>query len=55
MHIQVTDREFDTILAALRYWRRRDDDRLPEFDIAKCNGKPLSDGEIDALCERING
>ena len=54
MNLRVTDREFDTILAALRYWRRRDDDRMPESEIAAEHGKPLSDVEIDALCERIN-
>jgi hypothetical protein len=50
-----TDREIATILAALRHWQATvsDGERIsfPHFfeDI-----EPLSDVEIDALCEVIN-
>jgi hypothetical protein len=50
-----TDRDLATILAALRHWQAtvNDDERnaFPHFaeDI-----EPLSDEEIDALCELMN-
>lgn len=52
---QLLDRDMATILAALRHWQStvNDDERnaFPHFaeDI-----EPLSDEEIDALCELIN-
>lgn len=55
--ISVSVSEFNTILAALRFWQRKGNTSdLPEWDIAT-NGdedEPLSDDEIDLLCERIN-
>jgi hypothetical protein len=55
----VTPREFATILAALRYWQvsgRTAATYAPEYDIASDSGtlEPLSNDEIDALCERLN-
>lgn len=50
-------RELGTILAALRYWQRTAlDVALPEDDIATDGAAldPLSEEEIDELCERIN-
>lgn len=53
MKIEINDREFATVLAALRCYQ--------EFgcsaeDIATNGGEfePLSDDEIDALCEGLN-
>lgn len=52
---QLSDRKIATILAALRHWQAtvNDDERnaFPHFyeDI-----EPLSDEEIDALCELLN-
>ena len=59
MFLQVDEREFATVLAALRYWQannRQNAKRAPEYDIASDSGKlqPLGDLEIDELCERIN-
>lgn len=65
MLLQVDEREFATILAALRYWQR---DGLsadehgdlatpgPENDVATDGGthEPLDLDEIDELCERLN-
>lgn len=50
-------RELATVLAALRFWQRMGIlDGGYEYDIAADIGsfEPLSDREIDALCERIN-
>ena len=59
MFLQMDEREFATVLAALRYWQannRQNAKRAPEYDIASDSGKlqPLGDLEIDELCERIN-
>lgn len=58
MKLKLKKRERDTVLAALRYWRRceyiRED--LAEYDIATDGGtlRPLTNPEIDDLCERLN-
>jgi hypothetical protein len=65
MLLQVDNREFATILAALRYWQRNGElDReegsivppAQEYDIATDCGEcePLDANEIDELCERMN-
>jgi hypothetical protein len=52
---QLSDREIATILAALRHWQatvnNAERNAFPHFteDI-----EPLSDEEIDALCELLN-
>lgn len=54
--IMVSPEEFDTILAALRFWQRcGNEGHELEMDIA-LNGREtaLSDEAIDDLCERIN-
>jgi hypothetical protein len=56
MQIELTDREVATLLAALRNWQT---DSLNE-DLAEAfsghfeEHEPLSDEEIDALCQRLN-
>ena len=56
MRIELTDREVAHLLAALRNWQT---DSLNE-DLAEAfaghfeDHEPLSDDEIDALCERLN-
>jgi hypothetical protein len=63
----ITPRERDTILAALRLWQHAQDgsvslynkdcDTLQELeDEIACgdHGNPLTNDEIDALCERVN-
>jgi hypothetical protein len=61
--VEVTKAEFDTILAALRYWQRMDmpnpdiGSRLArdEFEIATANSQdPIDAQAIDAMIERIN-
>lgn len=59
MYLNVTSREFATILAALRFWQASDRNtatHAPEYDIASDSGEgePLGNDEIDALCERLN-
>ena len=59
LQLHVTPEEFDTILAGLRLWQRPEahiadvDGALA--DIAQENGDPLTNEQIDALCERLNG
>ena len=48
----LTDREIVMILAALRHWQEETGIRLNPGWWE--NYKPLSEGEIDELCERIN-
>lgn len=54
-----SDRELDTILAALRFWQARNvprpspSRRAAEEIIAKEHGPALDDEEIDALCQRL--
>jgi len=56
MQIELSDREIATLLASLRNWQI---DALNE-DLAEAfaghfeDHEPLSDDEIDELCERIN-
>lgn len=54
--LHVTPRQRDTILAALRYWQRELPVVLdPELHaIAGEHGMPLTESEIDELCEAIN-
>ena len=65
MFLEVSDREFATMLAAIRYWQREglSSDKYgelatpePENDIATDGGthEPLDENEIDELCESIN-
>lgn len=52
-----TPRELATVLAALRYWQREGwRSEGHEHDIATCGDTlaPLNEGEIDAMCERLN-
>jgi hypothetical protein len=54
-HISITKREHATILAALRLWQEADEHNRGDLrDIAEAVGVPLSNEEIDVLCERIN-
>ena len=60
-HLIVTERERDTILAALRYWQRigiYGGSGAPERELAENDrtgdDAALLDAEIDTLCERIN-
>jgi hypothetical protein len=48
----LTPRQTDTILAALRYWQRCP--AYPEMELAEEHGEPLTDAEIDSLCESMN-
>ncbi|CAM3836759.1 hypothetical protein VRRI112168_02455 [Vreelandella rituensis] len=53
----MTDREFDTILAALRLFQATPTENMPDaiLAIAQDSGASmLDDDEIDALCERLN-
>lgn len=54
----MTDREVATVLAALRYWQTNtSEERDREHDPIATNcgtTDPLTDNEIDDLCERIN-
>ena len=56
--INERNREVATLLAALRYWQARVDQKAgdPYEAIASDGGtlSPLDGSEIDALCERIN-
>jgi hypothetical protein len=53
--ISFTEREHATILAALRLWQEADEHNRGDLrDIAEEAGVPLSNKEIDVLCERIN-
>jgi len=55
LHISITEREHATILAALRLWQEADEHNKGDLrDIAEAPGVPLSNLEIDTLCERIN-
>ncbi len=55
VHISITKREHATILASLRLWQEADEHNRGDLrDIAEEAGVPLSNEEIDVLCERIN-
>lgn len=54
---QLSERELATVLAALRYWQREGlHSSGHEIEIATNGGTlaAMAEGEIDALCERIN-
>jgi hypothetical protein len=58
LEISITEREHATILAALRLWQQ-DAAHVADGDgsilaIAEEAGDALSNGEVDALCERVN-
>jgi hypothetical protein len=58
MHVQVTVREWDTIIAALRLWQKpqahiADEDGMLA-DLAEEHGEALSDQDIDAMIYRLN-
>lgn len=55
-HIFITDAQRDVILAALRLWQATPDVSDEIQDIATNGGAhpPLSNDEIDLLCEQIN-
>jgi hypothetical protein len=57
-NISITEREHATILAALRLWQQDAahiaDGNGSIIAIAEEAGIPLSNKEIDVLCERIN-
>jgi hypothetical protein len=59
MTIEVTERQFHTILAGLRCWQRHIAQHpiYVDDDIASNCGevKPLTFEEIDDLCDRLNG
>lgn len=52
---KITDRECDTILAALRAWQATPRARLEFYNLATSGGQvtPLTEAEIDELCRRI--
>jgi len=57
VRMTISKRELHTILAALRTWQRATyEDQRRHDEIASSGGtvRPLSDREIDLLCERIN-
>jgi hypothetical protein len=55
---QISSRELDTIIAALRWWERSRGAAIEKepmlLDIAEEHGAPLTDAEIDTLIERVN-
>lgn len=53
----LTDRELTMILAALRHWQREKDLKLgwcPGWYGGGLEKKPMTNDEIDELCERVN-
>jgi hypothetical protein len=59
MPLPISNRDGDTILAALRYWQNRGSKHQPTEELIEIatNGdkhEALDDEEIDELCERIN-
>lgn len=48
--MQLTEQQTAHILAALRHCQGKDLRGMPHFDVTI----PLSDAEVDALCERLN-
>lgn len=61
--LNLTPRERDTLLAALRWWQKRpvdptDPKAFPAIEIESViaceHGKALTNQEIDALCDRLN-
>jgi hypothetical protein len=54
--IRVSLREFDAILASLRARQGTAPTSVQEIEgIAREHGEPLTNEEIDGLCQRING
>lgn len=53
---RITGHERNTILAALRAWQATPAARLGFYNLATSGGqvKPLTDAEIDELCQRID-
>ena len=61
IEIEVDEREFDTVLAALRYYQQHVPSECEQGRLlSRCrliageHGVPLNDEEIDRLCIRIN-
>jgi len=56
MQIELTEREAAQLMAALRNWQidALNEDLVEEFAGHFEDHPPLSDEEIDALCERLN-
>jgi hypothetical protein len=56
MRVELTDREIATLLASLRNWQidGLNEDLGDAFSGHFEDHEPLSDDEIDALCERLN-
>ena len=56
MQVELTDREVAQLLAALRNWQvdALNEDLVEAFAGHFEDHEPLDDGEIDALCERLN-
>jgi len=57
IHLKISEREFHTILAALRLWQEttnRYEDWIGEISTNQGAVVPLNDEEIEDLCERIN-
>ena len=56
MQIELSDREAAQLMAALRNWQidAINEDMVEEFAGHFEDHAPLSDDEIDALCERLN-
>jgi hypothetical protein len=61
MWVQITEGEFDTVLAALRTYQVVMTGRIPPMeqvrailDLAKEHGEPLGNPAIDLLCEALN-
>ncbi|HEV3447143.1 MAG TPA: hypothetical protein VG099_21060 [Gemmataceae bacterium] len=58
MLIRVTDRELDTLLAALRTWQRTVAEKQAQELVSPSHFEdgisPLTAEEIDELCERLN-
>lgn len=55
--MKLDNRETATVLAALRYWQRCGDfagDDIQDIASDSETFNPLSDTEVDELCERIN-
>ena len=56
MLVELSDREIALVLAALRNWQMDElnEDLVDTFSGHFVDHEPLSDEEIDDLCERIN-
>jgi hypothetical protein len=56
MQIELSDREVAQVLAALRNWQTDslNEDLVDAFSGHFEDHEPLSDEEIEALCERLN-